>query len=528
VTFAWSTARDLGERRAAADGYILDAPYFEPVNVDLCPAWLSMVSVLHGQPPLDLDRPITWVDLGCGSGVEACIVAAANPHVTVWGCDVNPTHIERARSLAARAGLDNCSFDEVSFEEIATQRELGPTEADVVVLQGVFSWVSRENQRHIVEFLRQRLAPGGPAYLMYEAATGWASMVPIAEALRLRADLDPRRSDLAFRDAARDVTALAESGAAYFPLPPREAAEFAGWESANGLYAAHEYLGANFGPLVFDEVAREMQRARCTFIGSIEILDAMSTYWAPPALADLVTSTDDIVLQQMLRDLITMRPLRRDVYRRGAVVANPVQLGKWQRSLRVVGTGKVFDPEGAVQVPIGAIALDQRFYEPLIADLQDAELDASAVQRHFPHWGLSDAVNALALLVAGGYALPAVDGWEETRARNSARALNLALIHDDLEGADHFHLAAPATGGAVRSEFVEMLTLGARWKGSDPDPANLANEALAELERQGRAIQRDDGTPVIDAEESARIVRGRVENALLRSEGILRRLGISD
>src|SRR4051812_44114306 len=142
----------------------MDTPYFEPVNIDICPAWLSMVSVLHGQPPIDLTQPLTWIDLGCGSGVEACIVAAANPKVQVWGCDVNPTHVERARKLATSAGLGNCTFDEASFEAIANDGSLGPPSADIVILQGVYSWVSPANQRHITEFIRQRLRPGGLAY----------------------------------------------------------------------------------------------------------------------------------------------------------------------------------------------------------------------------------------------------------------------------------------------------------------------------------------------------------------------------
>src|SRR4051794_7865699 len=74
------------------DGYVTDVPYTEPMISDLCPAWLSMISVLNGQPPLDPKRQLVWADLGCGSGLSACMVAATNPNIKVWGFDFNPAH----------------------------------------------------------------------------------------------------------------------------------------------------------------------------------------------------------------------------------------------------------------------------------------------------------------------------------------------------------------------------------------------------------------------------------------------------
>ena len=58
--------------------------------------------------------------------------------------------------------------------------------------------------------------------------------------------------------------------------------------ASDAFYAAHEYLGENFGPLMFEQVARDMQHARCSFIGSIESTDAMAAYWAPPDLVPVI------------------------------------------------------------------------------------------------------------------------------------------------------------------------------------------------------------------------------------------------
>lgn len=69
--------------------------------------------------------------------------------------------------FADRAGLDNCRFVEASFADIASDAGLGSDDVDVVVINGVYSWISAANQRQIAEVIRQRLRPGGFAFVMY-------------------------------------------------------------------------------------------------------------------------------------------------------------------------------------------------------------------------------------------------------------------------------------------------------------------------------------------------------------------------
>lgn len=176
------------------------------------------------------------------------MVAAANDDIEVWGVDFNPAHIDVAQSLAERAGLDNCYFVEASFEQFGADSTLGPGEVDVIVVNGVYSWISGANQNRIGEIVRQRLRPGGLAYVMYEVSLGWASLTPVTEALRLHASTGRRRPEVAFSAAAESLRNLADLGARYFPLPPAEAERMESWASADGYYAAHEYLGSNFGP----------------------------------------------------------------------------------------------------------------------------------------------------------------------------------------------------------------------------------------------------------------------------------------
>ena len=204
------------------DGYVVDVAYTEQAYREMTPVWLSLASVLNRQPPVDTTRPFTYVELGCGRGLTACTIAATNPSAEVWACDFNPAHVERARQWATDARLDNCAFEEASFEDVAGDRKVGPSQADVIALHGVFSWVSPVNRRHIVDIIRTRLRPGGLVYVSYNVPTGWAGMLAAQQAMRLQVATDRRPSDVAIRSALATIQQLADEGGRAFPLGPRE------------------------------------------------------------------------------------------------------------------------------------------------------------------------------------------------------------------------------------------------------------------------------------------------------------------
>ncbi len=515
-------------RRGAAwsDGYTVDTHYAGPMVVDLSPPRLSLVAALEGQPPLPGGRTLTWVDLGCGHGLSAAMVAAANPDVEVWGFDYNPAHIERARALAGAAGLENCHFAEAGFDVLAADRQIGPAEVDVFVINGVYSWIAPVQQAAAVSVIGDRLVPGGLAYVMYESPTGWAAMIPVAEALHLHAAFDGRPGEVAFHDAAASVVRLAESGAAAFPLGPREQTQLESWATLDGGLGAHEYLGAHFGPLMFDQVADSMTGAKCDFIGSLDPVDHVRRFWAPPDLADLVGSINDVVTRELLRDLINQQALRRDVFRRGLASALPGDARRWLDEIRVTWLGKPLGDE-PVRAASGRIGLNRELYEPLIDAMGRGDLGIETILSINTGWGFDDAVTAIVMLVSGGYVAPVATGGVTDVSFAASRRLNEALIAENRSGANHATLVAPAIGAAIEVDSIEMAALGAVWAGADPDVDGVATLVFDELAASGRLV-REEGELVRDAEEARRIVAGRVATALAKNAGVFVSLGISD
>ncbi len=506
------------------DGYTADTVYLDQITTQHCPAWFSMIAVLNGQPPLDAAGKIVWLDIACGTGLAACTVAACHPGFEVWGIDYNPAHVERARRLARAAGLSNVTFVEADFASVARDRSIGPAEVDVVVANGVYSWVSPANQRHIVDTVRQRLRPGGLAHVMFETVGGWASMTPVAEALRLMVDADGRRGDLAFHDAAAAMGELAANGAAYFPMGSKETNQMQGWADLDPRLAAHEYLGAHFAPLDAVDVHELFASAKCTWVGTLDPLGHHPYYSVPPGFADVLAARQVLPSVEMLRDLILQTAVRDDLFRRGRAAVTPFEHEAWLLGLEIRGLGRPLSTE-PVDLHAMKINLDPVFHQPLLDALDGGPVSALSVLGIHPSWTLADATTAIGLLVAAGYAAPSLPGGAAPGAIDACRRLNRELGRERHLGWPHTAVAAPATGAMVSLDLVEVLALDAIWDGCEPTTYELSSQVTQALAALGLTVR--DGTGLVrEPERAAAIVGNRVSNLLAR-RGALDLLGVT-
>src|SRR4051812_15322655 len=104
------------------------------------PALISLACLLGGVAapmPSGADS-LSYLELGCGQGLGALILAASNPSWTVTAIDFNPAHIATARAWAAEAGLENIRFLEADFTTLAEDPAAAAVpEADYVSMHGV-------------------------------------------------------------------------------------------------------------------------------------------------------------------------------------------------------------------------------------------------------------------------------------------------------------------------------------------------------------------------------------------------------
>jgi SAM-dependent methyltransferase len=443
-----------------ADGYVVDVEYTHGFYRELTPALLRFVTILGGVQAADTDKAFTYFELGCGQGYTTALLAAANPHGRFYGVDFNPTHILGARELARDAGLGNVEFLEKSFAELL---DADLPEAEVIGLHGVWSWINVENRRHIVEFVRRKLKPGGILYLSYNALPGIAPVNPLQRLLHDHASRDsgplPQRVARAFDFARR----LDEAGATYFQHNPVAKLRLGHFGRQDPNYLAHEYFNDNWTAFYHADVARDLVQAKLSFTGSASIAENFEQFNLKPALAKIVASAPDRSVAETIKDFALNKMFRKDVFTRGAPRGTQGEL------VAILGRTRfaLAKPRATCSLnaamPAGEISLQAEAYAPVLDALARAPMtfeelanapEAAALDRS----RLRQAVFGMAEL---GNILPGLPAAGEADRRRSTDGFNRAVLSRPASPSSTTMLASPVLGSGIPLNFADRAILTA-------------------------------------------------------------------
>jgi SAM-dependent methyltransferase len=509
------------------DGYVTDVVYTRYAYREMTPAWLAITALLLGQRPPDLSRPFRYADLGCGHGLTATIVAATCPHAEVWAFDFNPAHVESGRQLASAAGLTNLHMREASFADLAALPPDGLPEFDFIVAHGVASWISPENRANLIQIVRQRLSAGGLAYLSYNVTTGWAALMPARMLMLTLMRSGHRRPDQAAAAIFDYLDILKDSGALFFAANPMVEKRLSETRKQDSRYLAHEFLNADWHPLMFAEMAAAMKAVKCTYVGSATLTENVDAISVPPAMMGLVTEATDPILHETLRDFGLAQTFRRDVYRRGMLPLMGLEHLRLFDEVELVWTGRPPEDPIVLGSPLGQVTGLPEIYGPLMRMIMADDHTIGALRRSDAFAGRPtvDLSQAVSLLIASGYVHPALPAAVRANARAGTDRLNAAICTFNADGGDLPRLAAATIGSEVGADLLETLVVREKLGGRSMEIEGLTDRVLAALAHVGRSIQRD-GKPVEDMVEARGIVRGSVEGIVQRRLPLLTRLGV--
>ncbi|HEY8290135.1 MAG TPA: class I SAM-dependent methyltransferase, partial [Acetobacteraceae bacterium] len=369
------------------DGYVSDVDYTRHFYRETTPVWLATAALLLGQRAPDLTRPFRYADLGCAHGFTAVTVAATCPHAEVWGFDFNPSHIESARDLAARAGVTNVRFVETSFADLAAQPHADLPAFDFVVAHGVLSWISPENQHRLTEVIGQRLRPGGLAYLSYNVDTGWSGMAPLRTLMRMLTASGSDRTDQLVPAVLDYVDRLRAAGALFFPANPALESRLKSMREQDARYIAHEYLNQDWHPLMFADVSRAMADAKCAFIGSATLSENIDAVSVPPGVMPLLAEAGNRTMRETLRDFGANQVFRRDIYRRGVQTIPMAEQHARLDELRLAWTGQKAEGDVTIATPLGSLTGRPELYRPLLALMEAGPVSIRDARSRAPYAG---------------------------------------------------------------------------------------------------------------------------------------------
>ncbi|MFC5354294.1 class I SAM-dependent methyltransferase [Azospirillum himalayense] len=509
-----------------SEGYNADIAYTNSFYRDLAPGYLAYVCQLAGFRAPDTDAPFRYCELGCGQGLTLTVMAATHARSEFVGIDFNPAHIAAARRLAAEAGIGNVTFREDSFQELARRDDRAEEPFDIVVLHGVYSWISAENRRAIVDFLGRALKPGGLVYVSYNTQSGWAPLLPLQSLMLDYATAHPGRSDRQMDGMLAFLNRLKEAGAAYFQANPMAGQHLATMAQQDRRYLAHEYINTHWEPLNHARVARDMSRAKLGFVGSATIPFNNDELALPATLRTLLAEITDPLLAHGVRELAMNQPFRRDIFVRGP---EPLDArSQWNHLNRQRFTLTVPRDEAslALPVPLGELRHDPAMGEPILDALSAgtpsfAELAAIPALNGQAPAALSQFVS---LLVSAHQAHPV--GAQGDASRETARALNQALARRMLTEEEQRIQIAPAIGTAILADTMDRLAHTGLLSGVPANIGMLADAAVGLLQAHGRQVFAEDGTTLTTPQAMHDRLIGILSASLPRRLPVWQRLGV--
>jgi SAM-dependent methyltransferase len=343
-------------------GYVADVEYVSGFYRQQSPPHLTLAALLvgvDGRLPAPTEGP-HYLELGCGKGMNALLLAASNPGWRVTAVDYNPAHIAIATEQAREAGLTNVNFIEASFGELA---ERPPPLADVVSMHGVWSWVAPGVRADIVRLLGRAVAPGGLVHLSYNALPAWQGAIGLQRLVYEAGRRGGGRSDrqvvagLAFAREAR------EAGARYLSRDSLATELLDHLATAAVGYLAHEYMNAHWSPCFHADVAAALAEAKLDWTASASLLESFPDLMLSEPQRALLDRFDDPLMRELVKDVCLPRQLRHDLFVRGARrmrdADRDAALGDLVLSLSVPADEFVY----TMDVPAGSAALGPAFHD---------------------------------------------------------------------------------------------------------------------------------------------------------------------
>ncbi len=504
-------------------GYVAEIGYTYGFYRELSPSLLQLANLGAGMFFPNIASRLSYCELGCGQGFSANLIAAANPSTEIYATDFNPGQIAGARRLAVVAGLTNVHFYESTFADFAVEPSL-PAQFDIIALHGIYSWISAENRRHIVAFIRQKLRPGGLVYVSYNTLPGWASVMPLRRLMVDQAGL--RKGPIAPRvgEALDFADTLKAAGANYFIQNSTLAGRLDKMKGMQREYLAHEYFNADWTPFYFADVAAELAEAKLNFVCSAHLLDQIDALNLSNEQQALLAKIDDPVRRQGLRDYIINQQFRRDIFAKGPLPLSITEAqALWSEHRFALSTHRADVPLTAAGA-LGEGSLQAEVYTPILDALAagPATFNELTANKIVADLGWSRITQALAVLVGAGHVQPCLPAANEAKRAQRTRAFNTAVLDRAKFSADLQFLASPVTGGGVAVDRIQQLFLaGMTQKGVDP-----VDHVWAVLSSQGQALLKDK-KPLDGPEANKAELRQRFIDFSEKRLPVLKQLGVA-
>jgi len=279
------------------------------------PDRLATIAGLLGMAAASPDR-CRVLELGCGDGGNLIPMALGLAQSQFTGIDLAEQAVARGAAVIQALGLGNISLRQMDLMQVGS--DLG--EFDYIVAHGVHSWVPEEVRDGLLRICRAHLAPGGVAYVSYNAYPGFHRREMFREMMihHVRQVQDPAGR---YQQAVQLVEGLAkckldsELSRVLFAEQSQHLSETAPW------VVYHDDLAGTNRAFYFHEVMADARRHQLQYLAEADFFEMQTeTYPEPVRQALERFAGTDIVVQEQYLDFIKGRRFRQALLCREQVV----------------------------------------------------------------------------------------------------------------------------------------------------------------------------------------------------------------
>lgn len=510
------------------NGCFTDINYAASYQYNLSPANLELCLLFAGKKNLTHSKKIRYLEFGFGHGLSLSIHAAVCDG-EFWGVDFNPNFAVMADQLAQASEVD-LKICNSSFKEFSERKDL--PDFDIIVMHGVWSWVSQANQEIVIDFLKRKLSVGGIFYVSYNTPIGkWATLLPLRNLMKLHYDRASNRIGAVKQNVvdaieyASNVVATQSSFANYASLIE----EINAIKKHNIAYVAGEYLGDHWNLTQFSEMAELLSQSKLEFGSHAELLENVDNLFLTESSRVLLKNINDPVLKEATRDLVSSHSFRSDIWLKGEEDLSLTERMQLLCAIKFVLILPIDEIGLSCYTQAGEIELPIDIYQPILECLAENGFTPKSADELVDYYQLrsikkNQIIDALITLTAIHYARPVQENRSTQNTHDKSVALNTYLLEQAVYGGRAQHLASPVIGCGVAVSRVQQLFLLARMEGAST-PSEWASLAW-QLISQQEQVKEIEGKPVTTPAEGIAMMTAMANEFAEKKLPLLQVLGV--
>lgn len=507
-------------------GYRADIDYTYGYYSEINPLRIKLAFLQSG---LRCPEIGTACELGFGQGLAVNFHATAS--VTQWyGTDFNPSQAAFARGLASATNADVRLYDE-AFSEFSKRVDL--PDFDYIALHGIWSWISDENRKAIIEFINKKLRVGGVLYISYNTMPGWASFAPVRHILKEHSRVFGTKNSGVINhinDAINYSEELIEKNPLFIRANPLVSNRINVMKQDNKNYLAHEFFNDHWEPMYFSVMNDWLQQAKLDYACSANYLDHIDAININTEQQSFLKKIKDPIFYQTVRDYMVNQSFRKDYWIKGAQQLSALEQVESLREIKVVLTTPPDYVKFKVSGALGELTLAENLIKPLLELMSnygshriiDLEYELAKSGINF-----SQLIDSLMILVGLGHVNPIQENDVIKKIKLQTDSLNENILNRARFDAKINYLVSPATGGGISVGRIAQLFLLAMKSGTDVRSEDLSQYAWRILSSQAQKLIKQ-GQTLETMEENLNELHEQAEDFLKLQLPILKALHIAD